>query len=79
MTTPAYAYELAILLADNNMEQTVKGLLQRPASLRIREINIQFLRHPQHDSGCRVDAIELLRLYISGLSHFLGKMKKYPG
>jgi hypothetical protein len=65
MNDPVEHYDLVVMVADNDMEQTIKALLNRHSSLRIREINTEYLRHPQRDGGCRVDAIELLRLYLT--------------
>jgi hypothetical protein len=40
--------DLIFLVADSNMEQTVRGLMSRPQSLGIREgIMFDIIRHPR--------------------------------
>jgi len=54
--------DLIFLVADSNMEQTVRGLMSRPRSLGIREgITFDIIRHPRHDPGVFRGAHEYLR------------------
>lgn len=53
--------DLVTLVADLDMEQTLRGLLSRPQSLGIKPIEYEILRHPQHDPGCWNDADNLLQ------------------
>lgn len=54
--------DLAIIVADSNMEQTVKAALLRPKSLGIRPITFDISTHPQRDSGMRVTGPQMLAL-----------------
>lgn len=55
--------DLVILVADKDMEMTMRGLLPRPQSLGIRAIQYDLYTHPQHDPGVRTHAAEFLRPY----------------
>lgn len=56
-------FDLAILVADKDMEFTFQGLFSRPQSLGIRTIKHQVISHPEHDGGCRTTGVDLLRRY----------------
>lgn len=54
--------DLVILVADADMEQTMKGLLTRPRALGIRDgITVDVFRHPRRDPGIFHEAHEFLR------------------
>lgn len=54
--------DLVVLVADVNMEQTVRGLLDRPQSLGIRRgITFDVFIHPRRDPGVFHEAHEFLR------------------
>jgi len=44
--------DMVVLVADNNMEHAIKGILGRHRSLGIRTVNYDVFRHPEHDPGC---------------------------
>jgi hypothetical protein len=44
--------DLAVLVADKDMENTIRGLLSRPDSLNINPVLFETLTHPNHDPGC---------------------------
>lgn len=54
-------YDLVVLVADKDMEQTLHELLRRPHSLGIAPVTYRIFTHPTHDSGCRTGAHDLLR------------------
>ncbi|MGE5342922.1 MAG: methylation-associated defense system protein MAD4 [Candidatus Omnitrophota bacterium] len=56
--------DLIILTADKDMEFSIKGILERTESLRIRKINFNVFNHPHRDPGCRKNAINYLRQYV---------------
>jgi len=57
--------DLAVLVPDVSIEQTVYTLLsRRRQALRIRELSFQCIRHPGRDGGVRKNAHELLRMQI---------------
>lgn len=57
--------DLIVLVADNDMEQTIRGLLEtRRATLQIRELDFEINRHPNRDSGCFSSSEDFLRPYI---------------
>lgn len=66
-----FIYDLVILVADKNMEQSMKGLLARHKSISIKNINAAYICNPQNDSGCRVRPHDLLRYYLSSAKYAL--------
>lgn len=71
MTVVTYQKDLVILVADRNMEYTMKGLLSRPRALKIREITYDIFGHPQHDSGCLLYGCDFLRPFVNQYNHAL--------
>lgn len=63
--------DLVWLVADKNMEATVRGLLQRPAALAIRAIESETLIHPRRDPGCFHEAAAMLAGYRNRARHAL--------
>ncbi len=55
--------DLVALVADKDMEMTLKGLFERPQSLGISRFSCDIFTHPQHDPGIRTSAHEFLRPY----------------
>lgn len=55
--------DLIVLVPDNDIEQTIRGLLDRPQDLRISPITWELIKHPNHDPGCFNDGHNLLRTY----------------
>ena len=53
--------DLIALVADKNMEATLRSVLQRHKSLEIRQINFDILVHPHRDPGCLSNAHTLLQ------------------
>ena len=56
-----YDKDVFALVADKSMEQAFEGLLAQHEKLRIRQIRYGIGVHPNHDAGCRTDAVRLLR------------------
>lgn len=52
--------DLVIVVADKDLEHTLKGLLSRPQALGIRAIEKDIYTHPQHDPGCAVHGVEFI-------------------
>lgn len=71
MTEHGYTYDLVVLVADNNMRWSVKGLLARTQSLGIREMTAEIITNPQNDSGCRVRPESFLRYYQNSAKYAL--------
>ena len=65
------AGDLFVLVADQDMEQTVRGLLGRHKSLGIAPIEFEVRRHPRRDSGCRSGAADYLRAFLDSYLHAL--------
>lgn len=63
--------DLVILVADKNMEFTMKGLMLRYQSLGIRQLTIDCFVHPEHDPGCFLRAQDFLRPFINNYNHAL--------
>lgn len=63
MTHEGEQQDLVVLAADKDMEFAVRGIVSRYKSLQIRDIDVKYLRHPEHDPGCRSEPEGLLRLY----------------
>ncbi len=55
--------DLIVLVADSNMENTLRGLLSRHHALGIRPITCDIFRHDKRDPGCWTDAHNYLRPY----------------
>jgi len=65
MTTTPYKKELIVLVADRNMEFTVKGLLGRSQSLKIKDVSYDIYNHPENDPGCRSNGVNFLRPFVN--------------
>lgn len=63
--------DLIVLVADKNMEHTIRAGLERPESLGIRRISFEILQHVQRDGGVRSTGAELIRLMRRAYSHAL--------
>lgn len=71
MTTTPYKKELIVLVADRNMEFTIKGLLERSQSLRIKDVSYDIYNHPENDPGCRSNGVNFLRPFVNRYSRAL--------
>ena len=56
--------DLIVLVADADMEATVRAVLSRPNALGICPITFDVKRHLQRDAGCRSGAADFLRLWL---------------
>jgi hypothetical protein len=56
--------DLIALVADADMEASVRGILSRPSALGIQPISFDVKRHVQRDAGCRSGAHDFLRLWL---------------
>ena len=65
MTEASEERDLLVLAADRNMEAAVRAVLGRPQALRIRPLDFQVRRHPQHDSGCLLHGAS----YVNAFRH----------
>ncbi len=63
--------DLVILVADKNMEYSVKGILSRPQALSIRQITFDIFVHPHNDPGCLNDGHHFLRTSLAQCTHAL--------
>lgn len=64
--------DLVCLVADGNIRETLSSLLRRRnSSLRIREIRVDFVVHPEHDPGCFLRSHDLLRTFVGRFRHAL--------
>lgn len=63
--------DLIVLVADKNMEYTIRAGLERAKSLAIRPITFGILQHLQRDGGVRSTGPELIRLRRRSYSHAL--------
>ena len=71
MATDSTLRDLILLVADSNIEFTMKGLLSRPEALRIRQIDANVVRHPERDPGCLLRSPEFLRPFQNEYRHAL--------
>ena len=69
MTVAQQTDALFVLVADNEMEQTLKSVLNRPESLGIRRLKYRCIRHPNRDNGCRTNAAQFLRSFLQTYNH----------
>jgi hypothetical protein len=63
--------DLIVLVADSNMEYTIRAGLERPKSLGIRPVTVDFSVHVQRDGGVRSTGAEVVRLRRRAYSHAL--------
>ncbi|QGP91467.1 hypothetical protein MGLY_08000 [Neomoorella glycerini] len=63
--------DLVVLVADKNMEYTIKGLLTRPQALGIRQLTFDCFVHPENDPGCLLRGHDFLRSIASNYTHAL--------
>ena len=61
MSSDTEIKDLFVLVADLELANALTGLLSRAASLQIRHLSFDIERHPNRDSGCRIEAVEYLR------------------
>lgn len=71
MTIAQGKKDLYVLVADQDMLQTMKELLNRGESLGFRPIKYAVAKHLRRDPGCRTDASLYLRSYIHDYQHVL--------
>lgn len=71
MTADKFPGDLVVLVADKNMEYSIRGILDRPQSLGIKKIKFVIYRHPKKDPGCFVGAHEFLRHFSKEFQHAL--------
>jgi hypothetical protein len=71
MTTQTIVKDLVVLVADGQMEFTVRGLLTRGRSLGFREVTFDIYVHPAKDPGCRARGHEFLRPFTRQYAHAL--------
>ncbi len=57
--------DLILLVADKDMEFSLKGLLSRFRSLKIRQVAFDLYVHPERDPGCLLRAHDFLRPFAS--------------
>lgn len=69
MTEREYRTDLVVLVADQTMELSVRGLVARQESLVIRHITSDVFRHPEHDAGCRSRGHLFLKSYAKTHAH----------
>jgi len=63
--------DLFVLVADQDIEQTVRGLLGRSSALKIAPVRFEVQVHPNRDNGCRTAAVTYLRPLQNKYRHAL--------
>ena len=63
--------DLVLLVADRDIELTIRGLLSRPRALGIRCISHEIFVHPRHDPGCVHEGVAFLAAYSEEFAHAL--------
>lgn len=71
MSAGPWPKDLAVLIADKNIEGTLRGLLSRPQSLGLREIYCDLYVHPERDPGCLLRGHDFLRTFTYTHAHAL--------
>ena len=67
--TGAPVRDLVCLVADKNIEQTLRALLAtRPQSLKIRDLSFEIYVHPESDPACSRRAHDFLRPFVNSFS-----------
>jgi hypothetical protein len=57
--------DLVVLVADKDMEYTVRGILSRQKALRMRVVSAEVFSHPEHDPGCYLRSHTFLRSMVN--------------
>ncbi len=63
--------DLVVLVADKNMQATLRGALARPEAMGIRRISFDFRVHPGRDGGARTSGPALLAIEHRRFGHAL--------
>lgn len=63
--------DLVVLVADKNMDYTLRAGLQRHEALGIRPISFHIVQHAERDSGVRTTGAQLVGLERRNFSHAL--------
>jgi hypothetical protein len=71
MTPQTMMKDLIVLVADGQMEFTVRGLLTRGRSLGFRDVSFDIYVHPAKDPGCRTRGHDFLRPFTRQYAHGL--------
>jgi hypothetical protein len=71
MTRTPELNDLLVLLADRNMEATMRGILTRHKALGTRPIVADIRRHPRNDGGCCGEGVQFLAAFAGRYSHAL--------
>lgn len=71
MNYAAKQKDLIVLTADRNIEFSVRGILERRQSLRIRTVAAEFRGHPHKDPGCLRESHDFLRPFTNQYKHAL--------
>lgn len=64
-------HDLGVLVADRNMEYSIKGILERTESIKIKKIKYEIYTHPLRDPGCRNNGHDFLRPFVNLYEHAL--------
>ncbi|MDQ1350581.1 MAG: hypothetical protein QG657_883 [Acidobacteriota bacterium] len=65
------SYDLVVLVADRNMENSINGILERPEAIRIKQIKSEIYIHPHRDPGCLNKGHDFLRPFVNRCRHAL--------
>lgn len=71
MAEAGFLKDLLVLLPDKDMEQCVKGALDRNSALEIARISCDIFVHRNRDPGCLREGAEFLRPFKSQYEHAL--------
>ena len=71
MTREPGSRDLFVLVADQDMIETMRSLLSRPTDMGIRHIEFAIEKHLQRDAGCRSKAADRLRPFVRNYRHAL--------
>lgn len=63
--------DLAVLVADKDMENTLGGVFSRPDALNIRPIEVRIFTHGGHDPACATRGVEFLSRFARQYKHAL--------
>lgn len=71
MTSELRRKDLVLLVADKNMEASLKGLLGRCQALGCRSVTFDLYVHPERDPGCLLRCHDFLRPFASAYQRAL--------
>ena len=63
--------DLVAVVADKDMQYALRGMLERPKALGIRQVDVDIFVHPMHDPACAQRGVEFMSDFSNQYHHGL--------